>query len=502
MKTKESILYLVPKATYYDKKSVVVKEAKNLHQITMEEDRELYTYLLFFQDATYFSKSVIIQNLLGNSLHKGSNREVVENDPQRLLIEDELIYHALLNENMTHALKMLLSLKENKINNARTSRMILKFLFRRKNLDRISIKYKQKVKDLIIHALGKQKIHHIVEETKKGHDYYRKWISIYRNPNALEVIKFVFNKKQELSSEHLKDYQNVKEHFENNTVREIGKSNVPVEVMIGFNNFHKRYLSLTDLVSVGKVSDKQRIQLQNAVKKESNDQIKVELKVDLSKYGIMELYKFLYSNKDEETDKRDEAGRFMLQKVKEIQERSNPTFFGGKEFAVIVDLSDSHLGSKETHLHPLYKNLAMAQVLGGSKYMVGGDKDEFGNIIPTGDSNISKALLQAVKDGHQNIVILSDGYENVGSVDKVYQQLNHIGYNLDILHLNPVFSPKNFSFKTLGDSFPSLPYYDVENFENLELYHLLNSNPEMFKKVMRSKIETELFGDKQKAVSQ
>lgn len=501
MKTKESILYLVPKATYYDKKSVVLKEAKNLHQMTMEEDRELYTYLLFFQDATYFSKSMIIQNLLAHSLNKDINKEIIEKDPIRLQIEDELIYRALLNENMTHALKMLLSLKENKINNTRTTRLITKFLFRRKNLDRIVIKYKQKVKELLIHAFGKQKMHHILTGTSKGKVLYQKWIAIYKNPNALEIIQFVFNKQQEYINSYLKDYQNVKNHFVNNTIHEIGKSEVPVEVMIGFNNFHKRYFSLTQLVSVGKVSEKQRIQLQNAVKKASNNE--VELKVDFSKYGVMELLKFLYSNKEEDSTKREEVMKHFENKVKEIKESKIPHFFGEDKYAVITDLSDSHFGSKETPLHPLYKNIALSKFLedGKNNYTVGGQVDKFGNYQPLGETNLSKALLQAVRDGYRNIIILSDGYENVGSIEKVYNQLKAIGYDLDLLHLNPVFSPKNYSFKSLGDSIPSLPFYDVENFDNLELYHLLNRDPQEFKKVMRSKIEKELFEQGEKAVS-
>lgn len=498
MKSKESILYLVPKSSYYNKKSEVIKETIAMHQEMMNEDRELYTYMLYFKQSTYYSKSLFIRNLLSNSLHKVENSSILNIDPKRLQIEDELIYRALLNENMTHALKMLLTLKDAKINNARATRLILRFLFGRKNLDYISIKYKSKIKELFIHALGKSKAHHIVERTPKGKAIFSKMIQIYTpdKDTALEVIDFLFNKERDYKNEYLSQYVDIKRHFENETLQEIKVCKLPIEVLIGFNNFYKRHMNLTTLVSLGNTSTKQKIQLQNAVKKASNHQ--VVLKINLDNYSLMDLYKYLYSNADLAGDELDEVLAKIEEKTNELKSSQNIHLFEGEKFAIVCDISDSHFGSNETTFHPFYKNMIVSNVLGDSEnlYYVGGETNSRGLIEPSGESNLTKSILQVVKDGHKNIIILSDGFENVGSVEDVINRLKEIGFQLNILHLNPVFSPKNFSFKSLGVSIPTVPFFDVENLDTLELFYLLNHDVVQFKKVMRKKIDSEMFQKK------
>ncbi|MFW6024888.1 MAG: hypothetical protein ACOCRX_00955, partial [Candidatus Woesearchaeota archaeon] len=142
MQNKQSLLYLIPKSSYYNSEEKVIKEGLNLHNEMFKSDRVLYSYLLYFNNSTYYSKSLIIERLLANSLNKPQYSTILKKDPKLLKIEDELIIRALRSENITHALKMLLHLKKNRINNSRTQNIILKFLFERNNLDYIAIKYK------------------------------------------------------------------------------------------------------------------------------------------------------------------------------------------------------------------------------------------------------------------------------------------------------------------------------------------------------------------------
>lgn len=480
MKNKQSALYLVPKATFYDKESVVVKQGELLHQQIMEEDRELYTYLLFFEDATYYSKALVIRNLLSQSLHHPQNKDITVQDPQRLFIEDGLILRSLYQENMTHALKMLVRLQG--VNNARTSKLILRFLFRRQNADRIVIKYKKKFKTLLVQALGTRNMYHIVKQDQKGRKLFQKWIEPCRNPLALEIIQFVFGKREELTNTYLIKYQEGRLFFEEGSGILQGKD-IPFEVLTGWNNFYKRGYSITDLLTKGNTSDKQRIQMQQAVRRDTDNQ--VVLQIDFSKYSAMELLKYIQTNGDTNITPAQGALESRLQSLS----ADVPSSLRG--YAIVADFSASHAGSKESLYHSLYKNWILSRLLGteNSVFTVGGvSGDNSGSVYPSGDSNLTDGVIRAVKAGHRRILILSDGFENVGFVNEVVGRLKELGQLDSILHLNPVFSPKNFQFKSLGSHIPTLPVFDAEKIGYLDLYHLLNSDAEAFKKEIRPRI--------------
>lgn len=497
MKNKQGILYLIPKGTYYNSKNEVLNEAIASHEKMFKEDRELYTYLMYFTNSTYFSKSLIIENILKNSLFKPENKAIVDNDNKIIEIENALITHTLFNENITHALKVLLRLKDQRINNNRTSKIILEFLFKRGNIDMISIKYKNKVKDLLIHALGLSTIHKILNRESEGMRKFNKLIRIYNNPYDFEVIEFVFDKKSEFRSAYFKEYVQVREMFKTNTVNLSKKTEIPIEVLEGFNSFYKRNINLASLFTVANVSDKQKIQKQNTVIKHSNDMM--EIKIDLTKYSILDLFKYMYNKKDITVNEVNECNAIINQKAQDIRLNleNNEFFVNLENTAVIVDCSDSSNGSKETKLHPLFKKLAMARIFKSSIkdniILVGGNEKENGLVYPMGDTNLSKGLLESVKRGFENVLVLSDGFENVGSFDKVYKQLKSIGFNINAIHFNPVFSPKNFSFKEISDDIIAIPYTDVNDVENLVSFYYLNSNPEKFKEILRKRIVTEIL---------
>lgn len=492
MQNKQSVLYLTPKATYYNTEAEVIKQGEQIHTDLFNEDRELYTYLMYFVNSTYFSKSLIMKNLLTNSLHKPEFSHELQENSKLLDIENVLIHHALFNENITHAIKMLLQLKSSRINNSRTSKVILDFLFNRGNTDYIVIKYKKKVKDLLIHALGLKTVNEILKNTAEGIKKYNKLIRVYNNPYDLQVFHFVFDKNYEYTSEYLKEYIRVRDLFKNKTINVNEKTTLPVEVLIGFNNFFKTNIGINSLISSGNVSEKQKIQLQNTVKRHSNNVM--EIKVDLNKYSIIELLKYAYNKADITIDEVAEIQSIIRNKSVELKSKLNSDnfLFNLDKTAVIVDCSDSHLGSQQTKNHPLFKNLALANIFttdDSNIIYVGGEQNDKNLIQPLGDTNLSKGLLEAVKRGFENVIVLSDGFENVGSFDKVFKQLKTIGYNVNAIHFNPVFSPKNFTFKEISDEVFTLPFTNEQDVENLFMFYYLNTDKNKFKMLMRDKIE-------------
>lgn len=476
---KQSILYITPKETFYNSRKEVIKSGLLQHEELFFNDRALYTSLLIFKNATYYSKSIIIETLLKNSLYKDAflNKEDI-------LLEDILIKYTLMNESITHALKMLLRLKENKINNARTSKIILEFIFDRGNTDYISIKYKKKIKELILHALGTNKVLNIINDTPKGVKYLNKYIKIYKNPYDIEVLKFLFNKDFDFKSKYIVEYINIKNQFKTGKVNMRVKTILPIEVLQGFNSTYFNVYSLGILACWGNVSDKQKIQLNNAVSRNSNNN--VELKIDLTKYSIYELVKFLYNKEGLSENEKEEILGIIKEKSKTLRINNGITF--DEDTLVILDLSGSMEGSKENLNAPLYMAMTLSYIFDKETFIVGGEnivKDNIEYLLPKGETSLYKGLLYAAKKNKKKVVVISDGFENGVLFEDIHNKLKELGYDIDVIHYNPVYSPRNNSCKTIGDSIPTIPFRGEEDIENLKLMHLLNTNEESFKEYVR-----------------
>lgn len=508
MLNKQGLLYVTPKSTFYNSREEVIAKGKESHAALMAEDRTLYTYLLFFPNATYYAKSLIIQNLLGDSINK--HPELTTADPKLLEIEDALIHNALMNENITHALKMLTTLKEARINNSRTSKVILRFLFDRGNLDRIVIKYKKKVKELLIHAIGQGNMHAIARGDSKGTKVFQKQIAVYGNPFAQEVIGFLAGKNTNYQSANLQAYDKVRALFLNgqisysNAIEELKQ--LPLEVLEGFNSGAKTKLMIEYLLQNANLSEKQKVQVQKRVDKINKENVdkpivKVVVEVDYTKQDVFDLYRLLYSGKEFEVEERLAILHAINEKNKEFKQIVREKFDLGSDYGVIVDASGSHAGSKETRLNAFLKNHIMSEAfvddLRSNLITVGGSVEN-GLLHPEGHTDLASALLLAAEKGFKTVVLFSDGFENVNSFDSVHKALAQIGLDIKVLHFNPVFSPKNFSFKTVGDNVATIPYASHKDLATLNYFYLLAENPELFKAVVREEIEKTLLegGDK------
>lgn len=489
----QSLLQVIPKDTFYNSKKDVINSSEQMHVEIFKRDRELYTYLLYFNNSTYYSKSKIITTLLGNSLY--SEDEKTKN--QLIAYEDALIHYALFNESITHAIKMLLELKEKRINNARTTNVILDFIFNRGNADFIAIKYRNKLKDLLIHALGLSTINKILSNTQDGKKLFKKHIDKYNNPYAKEIFVFICSKTTDINfeckSEYISEYIRVSKEFssENFSVKNIKGTKLPIEVLMGFNNFYKKHLNLAAIMTLGNSSSKQKIQMQNAVKKATNNT--VELKIDFEKYSIIELYKYLYNKVDITNEELEEIWFNIENKSMELAMNNKDIDLG--KIAILLDLSESSSGSVENPNAPLFRELLIEKVYSqlnavSKTYTVGGHYDDVRKIyIPESDTNFNETLIKIAEDGYEKVLILSDGFENSGCFEMVYEKIREFIPNFNIIHYNPVFSPKDLSCKKLSDSITTIPFKDIEDIKNARLFVLLDTDENAFKVAIKTIID-------------
>ena len=159
---------------------------------------------------------------------------------------------------------------------------------------------------------------------------------------------------------------------------------------------------------------------------------------------------------------------------------------------IVADCSDSHMGSAQTKMHPFFKNITLMKVFENKDkdniFLVGGKPTIMVLLSHSGDTDLVQHFLKCLRQGYKNVIVLSDGFENVGSFDKVYKQLKNIGIDINAVHFNPVFSPKNFSFKSISDSIVALPFTSEKDIKNIMLFYLLNTDAEAFKKAIRERI--------------
>ena len=492
MENRQSVLYLTPKSSYYSKKEEVLRENVALHDNLFKEDRLLYTYLLYFTNSTYYSKSLIFERLLKNSLHKEENQHYVVADPKLIEVEDALIEYVLKNENITYVFKTLMHLKRTKVSNPRTSKIILKFIFNRTNTDYLALKYKKKIKALLYHALGQATVAKIINHDKDALIKFHKLTGIYSYPNPVEVVEFACNVNKEYKSTYFNEYIKIRQQFAEGTYK-FTNTHLPIEVLMGFNNNFKTKYSSGALLSSGNISNKQKIQLQRFSKKENSN---IQVLVDLNKYSIEELYKYMY-NAELTFEEVMNCRNIIETKAQAIRKLIAKNFiFELDKCAIILDCSDSNAGTYESKLNPFYKNLTMASIFrnqeGDNLFLAGGHyKDAL--LYPSGHTDLTTPLIEVVEKGYRNILIVSDGFENVGDFNKVYSKLNDLGYGLNAVHFNPVFSPKNLSFKTLGEKVPTIPFVNEKDIDNLLLFLYLNTDKELFKTTIRKRIDSELL---------
>ena len=173
------------------------------------------------------------------------------------------------------------------------------------------------------------------------------------------------------------------------------------------------------------------------------------------------------------------------------------------ECVVIVDASRSMAGSDERKLHPLLTSLCLLSVLSNVKQVirVGGkvvsvpveEERSISMIVPMNHTNLWSGLVQAVKTGVKNIVLLSDGYENAvkGMFAHTYKYFKDSGYDFNLIHFNPVFSAdaKKGSSRSLVPDITPIPLGDYKFVETEFIFRQMVENTEAVKNILVNKYQ-------------
>jgi len=492
------ILQFAPKGAYYEEKDEQYQAVKNMWMQLLDYDRTLFS-LVMLLNGTGFSKGAMSHILLSNSIKNVNNLPAITDGlPEEF--EKEIIRYNLYKERTPRALKNLLMLAgeegHKKINNSKTRKIILEFIFNRdnKSLDYLAVNYKIKLQKLIKHALGKQDLYKILNGSNSD-TIFRKNIGRYNN-HSFPVVCHIFNKPIPSGTffPMIQKYYELKDAAKIGNLVEFRKhmKGFPERTVMGMRNLYKLDIPISDIKNDTQKSEKDKIQGIAAAKRAGAKKVDINYK----KQDIYDLFKLLYfklNTKDEEdVDKIIEAMDYVTDNMIKLD-------IG--ECIVIMDASHSMFGSEERPMHPFLTGLCIIANLDNVKDIiyVGGQAIKFstinpGVIIPKNYTDLWRALIKAVSKGVENIVIISDGYENSikGMFGHVYKHLKETGYNFKLTHLNPVFSAGSLTGTSirLTEDVRPFPVGDYKFLETEIIFSKLIEDKDMVRKLLISKYKS------------
>jgi len=497
-KIDSGILQFTPKGAFYEGSDEQFKRVFEMWEHLFSFDRTLFC-LTTLLGGTGFSKGAMNHMLLSNPQSKTGTELVPVGLP--FDFESKVIHHNLTKERTPRALKNLLMLaggeKQKRVNNARSRRIILKFIFNRDDnaLENLAINYKGKLKTLIRHALGKQDLYKILRGDLKLFD---KWIGRY-NSNSFPVLFFIFDYSLDGTAfKKIDQCLKLKKAAQDGDVDafEHYMKGLPQRTVLGYRNTYRVPIELKDLFGKTKISKRDALQSEAAAKRAG-----AKLDVDYKAQDIYDLWKSFYYKLQvgdpNNLEKITEAIDYRSSKMDKID-------IG--EAVVVIDASRSMVGSEKRPLHPFLTTLSILSVLDNIKdviYVGGADipiSDDVAVKFPSGSTDLWRGLVEAVITGAENILVISDGYENSvkGMFEYVYDHFKSSGYEFQLMHINPVFAAdaKSGTTRMLTSDVTPLPISDYKFLETELVFNQMLENKEAVKQLLVSKYQKLIEGGK------
>lgn len=390
------------------------------HDAFLSEDRQLYAALLQLPSLPPETAIAIIQRLLAVT-------EMAQGQPvpeKQRLQEDSLMVEIFPHLPIDAVLSGLLKLVELRVNNQRTSGWIRAYIFGSPQLESWAVNHRQALRKLIRHALGNPvtlTCLHKLASDKKDEVYLKHYVLRYAKDPALvqDVFLFLFGKLTESQFSLLNAYLAARLDIK------AGKG-LSLKVLQGIAaTFHPKTSKrrLHSLASRGKIEWRQ-------VTEESE-------KADKSLVGQIRRY----YRSAESADSLNEA---IEQEAARIPDWDAHIYF-------ILDASASMCGFG----HRQYNNMAIAmgiwkvfqkRIRKTQVAWLGAAHSDDGTFPqPAGATSIAPALIEAVKQQPDGIVLISDGYENVeqGDTAAVLAGFEQLGIRIPILHIIPAFTERD-----------------------------------------------------------
>lgn len=468
-------------ATYYHSRDEQVqairKSVKNLYKLS----KELPLIVATQRGVTGKFTHEVILNELKNTQKGGACNIVNPIDWYDQDIGEKALLTALYNlyndSGMPYVLRLFVDLRNERVNNERTRKIILGFLLGHSNLEFYAVKYRNKIAEILQHvygmrmtsillSIGKKYIDTGVYQNEKEANIARNNLLKYTTNDDIKAFKlFLFIFKYEGNIRYLKrefpilfEYQKAKTDITSVT-------SVPEEVLIGLisNKNHPQHEDLWSDETQKKTTmatlrgnTKVTSVNQQVRQTKSTAKLGVQKTVDLKKAtDFLALYKTGYENGW--TDELKEA-------IDVLADKKKITGFHYANIGIIEDRSNSMAGHKaESKNTPKAVANFTARVLSKSA--------ENATIVGTDGetTDLTSAFVELLKreneeTAYQAIFILTDGYENAyeGLMNEVLSiYFAETNRNIPVFQISPITGAETGSnVRKLGESVVTMAIND------------------------------------------
>ncbi|MFW6225892.1 MAG: hypothetical protein ACOC3V_02935, partial [bacterium] len=165
---------------------------------------------------------------------------------------------------------------------------------------------------------------------------------------------------------------------------------------------------------------------------------------------------------------------------------------------IIFDVSKSMEGSEIRPWHPFLTGISLISKLDNIKKIIyaGGNKIRTGIdsiqsvIIPSGATELWKALVEAVELEPKTILVISDGYENTikGTFNAVYEKLK-AKKEFNLLHVNPVYASEASGARSLVKDIKPMVIDNYKYLKTNVIFELITSDRNLVKKMLISEFK-------------
>jgi len=452
------------RSTFYNSATQQQDSIEGLHKSVLDHDRELYCLTQALAGFNDYNRLLVARNLLFNtgyavgkdgkrrygrygksdefSIRYGSSG--VEEDWTEL--ENRIILQMVWNKiPIPRLLREWAAWRKKRLNNARSKRLVLEFLLGHPSLRGWAMRYRPNLRRALSHAWGDARTRRIrnaaarfLDRGSPGTDAkeFESWVFRYvkhgdrARRQVCETICFVFGDlRKSFNDPSFAQYVEAISDPE----KMVG---LPIDIAIGLRNrVHKSFPKqrlLESRETQRQMSKKQQVRLQRAGDREG-----VKVQMDLKSQPLVDILKYGY-----ELGFDDQVRQAIESRMETDARRCR---FKPGHVAVVVDTSRSMYGKKDRKLHPIAVALSIALLverLAGRCEVVytGATAREFP--IPSGDTDLASAVLEAYKAGPEMVLLMTDGYENVaaGTINTLLRGLHAIGVTAPLVQLTPVMA--------------------------------------------------------------
>ena len=395
-----------------------------LHEYILGNYRLLYARTLA-AGINHFNQAQIVLNLLETGRHAR---------PEHRAEENALINAALRELPPQRAWKLWEQARRRGINNRRTRALARDYLARRRNQSLDAVKYRGKVRSIALHA-------HLKLE------------------GELSAFLFRFRRTPTFATPLFEKFRQA--HYSVEAVY-----NLPYTIAEGLAHKHRipREQFLARIAA--QMTEGEKLRLQTA----TQDMKRVELEVDWTRLPLTRLALYILSLPLEVRRERLEELTVAMRQSAQVVLRRSPLRLG--KTASILDCSYSSSGSSEKRLRPLGIALAAHFLLeqAAQEYRAFWTRKPESPLLvePRGQTNMVMPLLDALQWEPEQVVIISDGYENdppcgAQEVLRIFRAYLDKDHRVSISQCNPVFVGDDYAPHALSPLVPTVGLRDAED---------------------------------------